>query len=68
MKILTTKSKTVNWGHVQMVAGAVATALAFVTPAVFDDLPKWVYGAAAMVAATITYVLRNATRKPLDDK
>lgn len=62
------KSKTITWGHVQLIGGAIATALAFVNPATFDGLPKWAYGLAAMTAGVITYILRSVTRQPLGEK
>jgi len=62
------RSKTIKWGHVQVAAGAVATAMGFINPAIFPDLPAWAYGMAAMVAGVVTYVLRSVTRTPLEDK
>lgn len=62
------KSKTINWGHIQVLAGAISTVLVLVTPQSLPDLPVWVYTASAMIAGFITYILRNATRLPLSDK
>ena len=62
------RSKTIKWGHVQVVAGAAATGLTLLTPATLPDLPTWVYGLALIVSGMITYVLRTITRKPLDEK
>ena len=62
------KSKTMNWGHIQVFAGAISTVLAFVNPQALPDLPVWVYTVSAMIAGFITYILRNATRLPLSDK
>lgn len=62
------RSKTINWGHIQMVGGAVTAALSVFNPAAFPNLPMWVFGVAAMIAAVITYLLRSVTRTPLDDK
>lgn len=63
-----TRSKTIKWGHVQMIGGAITAALGVFNPALFPNLPLWVFGAAGMVAAVITYLLRSVTRTPLDDK
>jgi len=62
------RSKTILWGHVQIVAGAIAAGLAFINPAMFPNMPTWAYGIAAMGAGVITYVLRAVTRAPLEDK
>lgn len=62
------KSKTMNWGHFQVALGSIGTALAFVTPQAIPDLPVWVYTLAAMIAGVITYILREKTRLPLDEK
>lgn len=56
------KSKTFFWGHIQLIAGATATALGFLTPALFPEMPIWVYGLASMFAAVITYVLRSVSK------
>jgi len=55
------KSKTINWGHVQIVLGAMAAGLGYFTPTMFPDMPKWSYGLAAMGAGVITYWLRTKT-------
>ena len=61
------QSKTIWWGHVQVIAGILATVLAFVTPVNFPNIdPMWI-GLAAMLAGGITYWLRSQTRKPLSD-
>jgi len=65
MKILTTKSKTINWGHVQMILGSIGSVLVFVTPELMPDLPKWVYTGAIILGGLITYWLRNNTHKPM---
>lgn len=62
-----TRSKTMNWGHLQVAIGAVGAALGYLNPALFPDLPPWVYGLAAMGAGVITYILRAVTRKPLEE-
>lgn len=62
------KSKTINWGHIQVIAGAIATALGFFNPSTFPNLPVWVYGVSAMGAGVITYILRAVTTKPLEEK
>jgi hypothetical protein len=61
-------SKTINWGHIQVIAGTVAAALGFITPQTMPDLPAYVYGVALVVGGAITYALRAVTRKPLDEK
>lgn len=66
-RVAKSRSRTVWWGHLQVLAGALAVALGFLTPAVFPDLPQWVYGLAMMAAGVITYVLRSVTRKPLGE-
>jgi hypothetical protein len=62
------RSKTIQWGHIQMIAGALAAGLGFFNPAMFPNMPTWAYGIAAMSAGVITYILRAVTRKPLDEK
>jgi hypothetical protein len=62
------RSKTIKWGHVQVVAGMLATGLAALTPAAVPNLPTWVYGLALIASGMITYALRAVTRKPLDEK
>jgi hypothetical protein len=62
------RSKTINWGHIQVIAGTVAASLGFITPQTMPDLPAYVYGIALMIAGAITYALRAVTRKPLDEK
>lgn len=59
------KSKTVNWGHVQTVAGSLAVGLPYITKSNFPDLPAWVYGGALLAAGLITYWLRVKTTVPL---
>ena len=66
-RVAKSRSRTVAWGHIQVLAGAVAAGLAFINPAMFPSLPVWVYGLSAMVAGVITYVLRSVTRKPLGE-
>jgi hypothetical protein len=62
------RSRTIVWGHIQFIAGAVTTAAGYFNPLAFPGQPVWVYGAVAMGAGVITYVLRAVTRKPLDEK
>jgi len=57
------KSKTIWWGHVQAALGLVAVVAPLVTHENFPNLPPWVYGSAAMVAAVVTYVLRYMTKE-----
>ena len=57
-----------NWGHIQVLVGAIGTALAFVNPQALPDMPVWVYTIAAMIAGVITYILRHVTTQPLSDK
>ena len=68
MKSKYIKSKTIIWGHLQLLAGMIVAGLGFFNPALFPDIePKW-YGVAAMVAGVLTYWLRSVTRQPLDEK
>ena len=62
------RSKTIIWGHVQFVGGAITTVAGFFNPAAFPGHPMWVYGSVAMGAGLVTYVLRSVTRTPLEDK
>jgi uncharacterized membrane protein HdeD (DUF308 family) len=62
------RSKTIKWGHIQVVAGAIATGLTLFNPATVPDMPSWAYGVALIVSGMITYILRAVTRKPLDEK
>ena len=55
------ESKTFIWGHAQVIAGGIVTALGYVTPGAFPNIPVWMYGVAAMVAGLITYYLRSIT-------
>ena len=57
------RSKTYWWGHAQVFAGMVVTALGYVTPTYFKDLPFWVYGVAAIAGGVITYILRELTKE-----
>ena len=59
------KSRTINWGHIQVVLGAVAAGLGFFTPSMFPNMPMWSYGVAAMVSGVITYWLRSKTTGPI---
>jgi hypothetical protein len=61
------RSKTIKWGHIQLIAGTLATGLTLLTPATIPDLPAWVYGVALIASGMITYALRKVTRKPLDE-
>ena len=62
------RSKTMNWGHIQVIGGTLATILVLVSPETLPGLPAWVYSGAAIVAGGITYVLRFMTKMPLDQK
>ena len=61
------RSMTIKWGHVQTIAGTIATGLTLLTPAAIPDMPTWVYGVALIISGMITYALRKVTRKPLDE-
>lgn len=58
-------SKCYLWGHIQVAAGAIVTALGYVTPTYFKDLETWEYGLAAIGAGVITYILREFTKEPI---
>lgn len=58
-------SKTINWGHVQMAAGVLATIIPLITPKAFPDVPLWAFGPLSMLAAGITYWLRAQTTETL---
>lgn len=60
------KSWTINWGHVQTIAGILTAGLAMYNPAFFPMIPTWVYGTLLVISGIITYVLRLKTTQPLD--
>ena len=60
------KSKTITWGHLQFVGGALVYMIDMYNPIWFPDIPGYVYGIALMVKGLITYGLRLMTTMPLD--
>lgn len=61
------RSSTMKYGHAQVIAGMIVTALAYFNPISFPNIPVHWFGLAGMAGGVLTYYFRIKTRKPLDD-
>ena len=59
------KSWTIQWGHIQNLAGLAIILLPLFDETNFPGFKPWMYGMALVVSGVITYYLRSVTTKPL---
>ena len=63
--LVTLKSKSVIYGHLQFIGGGIALAASFITPKSFPEMSITTIAIVGMVGGLITYFLRLKTRLPL---